>query len=277
MVRVSRFAKYSIAGGLAVFTLLWTAPVLWMAALSLRTSHEFYKSPYGMPFPAHWDKFRLAWVEFGYQTYFRNSLIVSTTAVLLLIAVGSMAAYFFARYKFPLKEPLYLMIFAAIMLPPQVPILALFQMLVRYHLYNTLTGLILVYAASGLPVTLFLLRAFFAQIPREIEESARIEGATDWRMYWQVMFPIARPAVVAVVIINLVEFWNEFLYAVVLINQQAARTLPLGIMFFMGDREQDVGMIATGLMITILPVFVLYAVFSERITQSLVGGALGSS
>jgi ABC-type glycerol-3-phosphate transport system permease component len=188
-----------------------------------------------------------------------------------------MAAYFFARYKFPLKEPLYLMIFAAIMLPPQVPILALFQMLVRYHLYNTLSGLILVYAASGLPVTLFLLRAFFAQIPREIEESARIEGATDWRMYWQVMFPMARPAIVAVVIINLVEFWNEFLYAVVLINQQAARTLPLGIMFFMGDREQDVGMIATGLMITILPVFVLYAVFSERITQSLVAGALGSS
>ena len=89
--------------------------------------------------------------------------------------------------------------------------------------------------------------------------------------------PITRPAVVAVVIINLVEFWNEFLYAVVLINQQAARTLPLGIMFFMGDREQDVGMIATGLMITILPVFVLYAVFAERITQSLVAGALGSS
>ncbi|TMI79219.1 MAG: carbohydrate ABC transporter permease [Bacillati bacterium ANGP1] len=259
MIPVSRLARYAIAGCLAVFTLLWTAPVLWMGVLSLRASDEFYKSPYGLPVPAHWDKFLIAWVEFGYQTYFRNSLIVSITAVLLLIAVGSMAAYFFARYKFPFKEPLYMMIFAAILLPPQVPILALFQMLVRYHLYNTLTGLILVYAASGLPVTLFLLRAFFAQIPLEIEEAARIEGATDWRMYWQVMFR------------------NEFLYAVVLINQQASRTLPLGIMFFMGDREQDVGMIATGLVITILPVFVLYAIFSERITQSLVAGALGSS
>jgi multiple sugar transport system permease protein/raffinose/stachyose/melibiose transport system permease protein len=91
------------------------------------------------------------------------------------------------------------------------------------------------------------------------------------------MFPIARPAVVAVTIINFVEFWNEFLYAVVLINEQAARTLPLGIMFFMGDREQDVGMIATGLAITILPIIVLYAFFSERITQSLAAGALGAS
>jgi multiple sugar transport system permease protein/raffinose/stachyose/melibiose transport system permease protein len=91
------------------------------------------------------------------------------------------------------------------------------------------------------------------------------------------MFPIARPAVVAVTIINFVEFWNEFLYAVVLINEQASRTLPLGIMFFMGDREQDVGMIATGLAITILPIIVLYAFFSERITQSLAAGALGAS
>lgn len=277
MIRTSRAARVSIAGALSAFTLLWTAPVLWMGVLSLRTNEEFYRHPYGLPVPAHWDKFRVAWVEFGYQTYFRNSVIVSVTAVLLLILVGSMAAFFFARYNFPFKEPLYLMIFAAIMLPPQVPLLALFQMLVRYGLYNTLTGLILVYTASGLPVTLYLLRAFFAQIPREIEEAARIEGAGDWRLYWQVMFPIARPAVVAVVIINFVEFWNEFLYAVVLINQQAARTLPLGIMFFMGDREQDVGMIATGLVITILPVLVLYAVSSERITQSLTAGALGAA
>jgi multiple sugar transport system permease protein/raffinose/stachyose/melibiose transport system permease protein len=196
---------------------------------------------------------------------------------MLLILVGSMAAFFFARYQFPLKEPLYLMIFAAIMLPPQVPLLALFQMLVRYKLYNTLTGLILVSAASGLPVTLYLLRAFFAQIPMEIQEAARIDGASDWRMYWQVMFPIITPAVVAVVIINFIEFWNEFLYPIVLISEQSNRTLPLGIMFFMGDRELDVGMVATGLVITILPVIVLYAFFSERITQSLAAGALGSS
>src|SRR5262249_18436033 len=120
MLPVSRLARYAIAAGLAVFTLLWTAPVLWMGMFSLRTTEEFYKRPYGMPMPGHWDKFRVAWLEFGYQTYFRNSVIVSTGAVLLLIVVGSMAAYFFARYKFPLKEPLYLMIFAAIMLPPQV-------------------------------------------------------------------------------------------------------------------------------------------------------------
>ena len=277
MLPVSRVTRILIAGALALFTALWTGPVLWMGVLSLRTNAEFYRDPYGLPFPAHWDKFRIAWIEFGYQTYFRNSVIVAVTAVLILIIVGSMAAFFFARYQFPLKEPLYLLIFAAIMLPPQVPLLALFQILVRYGLYNTLTGLILVYAASGLPVTLYLLRAFFAQIPQEIEEAARIEGASDWRLYWQVMFPIARPAVVAVTIINFVEFWNEFLYAVVLINEQAARTLPLGIMFFMGDREQDVGMIATGLAITILPVIVLYAFFSERITQSLAAGALGAS
>lgn len=274
MLLTPRITRAAIASGLFLYTALWSSPVLWMAMLSLRTTDEFYRAPYALPIPAHWDKFRIAWFDFGYQTYFRNSVIVSVAAVVLLVAVGSMAAFFFARYHFPLKEPLYLMIFAAIMFPPQVTLLALFQMLVGYGLYNTLLGLILVYAASHLPLTLYLLRAFFAQIPREIEEAARIDGAGDWGMYWRVMFPIARPAIVTVVIINFLEFWNEFLYAVVLINQQDQRTLPLGVMFFMGEQYENVGMIATGLMIAALPVIVIYAFFSERITESLTAGSV---
>jgi multiple sugar transport system permease protein/raffinose/stachyose/melibiose transport system permease protein len=256
---------------------LWTSPVLWMALISLRSTEEFYRNPYGLPIPAHWDKFRVAWFDFGYQTYFRNSVIVAVSATVILVVVGSMAAFFFARYRFPLKEALYFLIFSAIMLPPQVTILALFQMLVQYGLYNTLLGLILVYAASHLPLTLYLLRAFFAQIPRELEEAARLDGASEWTMYWRVMFPMARPAIIAVMVINFLEFWNEFLYAVVLINQQSQRTLPLGVMFLMGEQQENVGMLATGLMIAVLPVVILYAFFSERIAESFTAGAIAGA
>jgi len=269
-----RATRAAIAGGLFLYTMVWSSPVVWMAMLSLRTTDECYRAPYALPLPAHWDKFPTAWFDFGYQTYFLNSVIVSVAAVVLLIAIGSMAAFFFARYRFPLKEPLYLLIFAAIMFPPQVTLLALFQIMVTYNLYNTLLGLILVYAASHLPLTLYLLRVFFAQIPREIEEAARIDGASDWGMYWRVMFPIARPAIVTVTIINFLEFWNEFLYAVVLVNQQSQRTLPLGVMFFMGEQYSNVGMLATGLMIAALPVIILYAFAQKVMVEGLTAGSV---
>jgi multiple sugar transport system permease protein/raffinose/stachyose/melibiose transport system permease protein len=271
MVLMPRILRATIAASLSLFTLLWSGPVLWMAILSLRTTQEFYRNPYGLPIPVHWEKFPLAW--FQLQTYFRNSVIVSLSAALLVAAVGSMAAFFFARYRFPLKEPLYLLIFAAVMLPPQIMLIGLFQTIVSYGLYGGFLGLIPIYAVSHLPVTMYILRVFFAQIPRDLEDAARIDGASDWRMYWQVMMPIARPALIAISILNLIEFSNEFLQALVLITREDRRTLPLGLLYYMGDHHEDVAMLATGLMIAILPIFLLYALFSKRITESMTAGA----
>lgn len=269
--------RATIAIVLWFLTAIWASPVLWMAMISLRTTEEFYKSPYALPIPAHWDKFASAWFDFGYQTYFVNSAIVCLGAVAILVFVGSLAAFYFARYNFRYKEVLYMAIFASIMLPPQITILALFEMLVGYGLYNSLTGLILVYAASHLPLTLYLLRNAFAQIPHELEEAARIDGASDFAIFWRIMFPIARPAVVVVTIINFIEFWNEFLYAVVLVNEQGKRTLPLAVMFFVGEQYENVGMLATGLMIATVPILIVYGFFSERITKSLTSGALAGT
>ena len=110
----------------------------------------------------------------------------------------------------------------------------------------TLHGLTLVYAAAELPLTIYLLRAFYIQIPTDIEDAARLDGCSDWRMFWAVMFPISRPAIVAVVILNFIGHWNEFLYAVVFISREELRTLPLAINNFLGENFQDIGMLATG-------------------------------
>jgi ABC-type glycerol-3-phosphate transport system permease component len=259
-----------------LYTAFSAGPYLWTALMSLRTTDEIYRSHYGLPIPAHWDKYYVAWTKFGYQTYFRNSAIVAVASVLLVTIIGALAAFGFARrrYAFPFREPLFLLIFLSIMFPPQIMLLSLFQILVQYKLFNSLAGLVLVYVATELPLTIYLLRAFFAQIPTELEEAARLDGCSDWAMFWRVMFPMALPAVATTVILNFIYFWNEFLYAVVFITRQEIRTLPLAIQFLVSDQYFDIGMLATGLMIATLPVLLLYLFLSEWFVRGMTAGAI---
>ena len=233
----TRLGKAILMLPVLLYTAFSAGPFVWTAMMSLRTTDEIYKSHYGLPIPAHWGKFYTAWTEFGYATYFRNSAIVAGTAVIIITLVGAMAGYGFARkrFAFPLREPLFIMLFLSVMFPPQIMILSLFQILIKYGLFNTLPGVILVYVSTELPITIYLLRAFFAQIPQELEEAARIDGCTDWSMFWRVMFPMALPAVATTFILNFIYFWNEFLYAVIFITKQEIRTLPLAIQFLVSD------------------------------------------
>lgn len=272
----SRALRTLIFVFLVAFTCVWVFPFAWMVVMSLRTSPEIYAAPYGMPWPPHLDKFVAAFSDFGYATYFKNSILVTVCALVLNILVASMAAYGFARsrFRFALREPIFLAIFIAIMFPPQIILLALYQVMVTYGLYNRLEGLILVYAATSLPLTIYLLRSFFAQIPQEIEDAARIDGCSDFRAFWSVMLPIAKPALTVVTILNAISFWNEFLYAVTFITKQENRTLPLAVMFFLGEAYQDIGMLATGIVIASLPIIVLYLIFSEHFISGMTAGAL---
>jgi multiple sugar transport system permease protein/raffinose/stachyose/melibiose transport system permease protein len=271
-----RLTKGMLMLPILVYTAFSAGPYLWTAVMSLRTTDEIYRSHYGLPIPAHWAKFYVAWTEFGYDVYFRNSAIVAVAAVILITIVGAMAGFGFARkrYAFPLRQPLFLLIFLSVMFPPQIMILSLFQILIQLKLFNTLPGLILVYVATEMPITIYLLRAFFAQIPQELEDAARIDGCTDWTMFWRVMFPIALPAVATTFILDFIYFWNEFLYAVVFITQQEIRTLPLAIQFLVSDQYQDIGMLATGLMIATLPILIMYLFLSEWFVKGMTAGAV---
>jgi len=272
----TRLSKGMLMLPVLIYTAFSAGPYLWTAIMSLRTTDEIYRSHYGLPIPAHWGKFYMAWTEFGYDIYFRNSAIVAVAAVILITVVGALAGFGFARkrYAFPLRQPLFLLIFLSVMFPPQIMILSLFQILIKLRLFNTLPGLILVYVATEMPITIYLLRAFFAQIPQELEDAARIDGCTDWTMFWRVMFPIALPAVATTFILDFIYFWNEFLYAVVFITQQDIRTLPLAIQFLVSDQYQDIGMLATGLMIATLAILVMYLFLSEWFVKGMTAGAV---
>jgi multiple sugar transport system permease protein/raffinose/stachyose/melibiose transport system permease protein len=270
------WARMLLLLGLTLYTLFSAGPFAWVGVMSLRTTSEISANPYGLPESLHWGKFVTAWTTSHYGTYFWNSTLVVVSAVVILTILGAMAAHCFARYRFRGNRLLYFLIFSAIIFPPQVTIISLFQVLVEYGLFNTRTGLTLVYVSIQLPLTMYILESFFAQIPQELYEAAKIDGCSDYNIFWRLTLPIGVPAIATTVILNFISLWNEFLYAVVLITDEEMRTLPLGIQKFMGDQMQDIGMIATGLMIAIVPVIVVYTLFSERLIRGMTAGAVKS-
>ena len=259
---------------LAFYTAFAAGPMFWTAMMSLRTTTEIAHNPYALPGILHFHKFAEAWVDSSYNLYFTNSVKVVLAAVAIVTLVGGMAAHCFARFRFPLRRLLYFTIFSTIIFPPQITIMALFQIMVDYGLYNTLTGLTLAYVAFQLPITVYILESFFARIPSDLYDAARMDGYSEWQILWRVSMPVALPALSTTIILNTILLWNEFLYAVVLITDETRRTLPLGIQKFMGDRLEDIGMISTGLMIAIVPVVLIYVFFSEKLIQGMTAGAV---
>src|SRR6476469_2272874 len=271
---IDRFRRVPLVLFGAFYTVVTGAPLVWVALVALRATTEIFKDPYGFPSPAHWEKFADAWTKSNYSTYFWNSTIVVVVAVALVTAVGAMAAHCLARYTFRGNRLARFLILTGLGLPPQLVILAMFQILLDINLYNTLTGLILVYVATHIAMTVYILEGFFAQIPQDLFDAARMDGYSDFEIFWRVTMPIGAPAIFTTVTLNFIVLWNEFLFAVVLLTDDDKRTLPLGLMHFTGSHQLDVGMAATGLMIAMLPIMLIYAFFSETMIKGMTAGAV---
>jgi ABC-type glycerol-3-phosphate transport system permease component len=259
---------------LAIYTAFSAGPFVWVAMMSLRTSSEISASPYGLPDPPHWGKYADAWFNSNYETYFLNSTFVTATAVLVLSIAGAMAAYCLARFRFPGNRLIFFLLFSTIILPPQIIMIGVFQLLVNYGLYDTRTGIILVYISMQLPLTIYILEGFFSRIPQDLFDAARMDGYSEFEIFWRITMPIGLPAIATTVILNTIYIWNEFLFAVLLLADDNKRTLPLGIQRFMGDHLDDTGMLATGLMIAVIPIIVVYIFFSEKMIQGMTAGAV---
>lgn len=273
-----RLGVYLVTFILMIYTAAISFPFFWTAANSLRKSNEILLEPYALPIPGTFQNYINIFTNptLSFPLFFRNSIVVTAGALFLAMLVNSMAAYGFGRlrYRFAGREVLYSLIFLSIMFPPQITLLSLFQLLVQYHLYNTLLSLILVYTVMSMPMNIFILRTFFMQIPRDLEDAALIDGASERQLFWKVMFPIARPAIFTTVMLNFVNFWNEFLYAVTYITDPKLRTLPLAVMFFIGEAFLDVGMLAAAMVVSTLPVIIIYIFVSEWFIRGMTVGAI---
>ncbi|MDX2102584.1 MAG: carbohydrate ABC transporter permease [Alphaproteobacteria bacterium] len=255
-------------------TALMLYPILIVIFSGFKSTSEIYNTPFALPAGLNLENFRTIWAETNFPRYLANSLVVTVGSVASILTLGTLAAYGLARYRFRGNELIYLFFLAGLMVPLKLAIIPLFIQLTALGLINTHAGLILVYTAMGLPAAVFILTGFLRTLPRELEESARIDGASEARILWSVMLPLARPAMVIAGIHNAVPIWNDFFFPLVLIQADHAKTLPQGLTVFMGEFNTEWGVLFAGLTLAALPIVLVYILLSRQFIAGLTHGAV---
>ena len=268
----------SRAAGTAAGVLLWgyaavaLAPLLVMLFSSLRTEHELADRPLGLPLHPAFENYARAWSDGNFSTYFTNSVLVTGGSVVLGTGVSVLAAYALARYRFFGHGVVSAYFLAGLMLPIRLGIVPVFYLLNSLGLIDSRIGLVCVYAASGVPFSVFVLTAFFRQLPAELEEAARMDGAGELRIFAQIMVPLVRPALTTVALFQFIPLWNDFFFPLVLIGNSDKYTLPVGLTHFVAEFETAHAQLNAGLVITTIPLVVLFLIATKQIVAGLTAG-----
>ncbi len=259
---------------LALNALLMLVPLAVMLLSAFKTNAEIFSSPFTLPDSFNLDNLREVWTQTDFVQQLANSAIVTTSAVAVLLVFGTMAAYAIARYRFRGRELIFLFFLSGLMVPLKLAVIPLFVQLDALHLIDTRLGLVLIYVAMGLPSTVFILTGFLRGLPGELEESARIEGASEARTMWSIMLPLATPAMVIAGIQNAVPIWNDFFFPLVFITTDRLKTLPQGLTVFMGEYNTDWGVLFAGLLLSALPITLCYILLSRQFIAGMTQGAV---
>ena len=248
----------------------------WITMSSLKTNQELFANVWAPPETLQWSNYVEAWQRSHMDRYFVNSIIVSSTTVIVTALVASMASYIFARYTFPGNQLLLLFFIAGMAIPLQLIMVPIYLMFNRLHFINFLPGLIMMYITISLPFSIFVLTGFFRTLPKELEEAAILDGASEYQVFWLVMLPLASPGLYTISIFNFLGIWNEYLFAIFLLNDPAKMTIPVGIYNLrntMGATADWTSMFA-GLIIILVPTLIFYLIFQNRIIGGLTAGAI---
>lgn len=249
-------------------------PLLWMISSSLKTQETVF-SNYGLiPVNPRWQNYVTAWTKGGFGIYFLNSFFYTTTVVTGIVFIASMAAYAFARLEFPWKKFLFTLFLTTMMIPIPGSFIALYVLVNKLGLVNTRLGYILPQINAQLPLSIFLLKTFFEKLPKELEDSARIDGATKWGIYWHLALPLARPAIAVVVIFNVLAVWNEYFWAMLVLADKSLMPLQRGLMVFQGAHFTQYPLLMAGMTLSVVPVIVVYLLMQRHIIEGITAGAI---
>ena len=248
-------------------------PLGWMVSSSLKTQETVFKDMSLVPREFHFENYVRAWQEGGFGRYFMNSIIYTVAVVIGIIFVASLAAYAFSRLRFPGRQILFLMFIAAMMMPLPGSFVALYVLLNKLHLRNTAIGYILCMISVGLSMSIFLLKTFFDRLPRELEDAARMDGASQFGIWWHVAMPLARPVLAVVVVFNALNVWNEYVLALIVFDSKNLMPLQRALMVFQGEFLTNYPLLMAGLTITALPIILVYLLMQKYIVKGVTAGA----
>jgi ABC-type glycerol-3-phosphate transport system permease component len=256
-------------------TVVMIYPVMWVVMSSLKSQRDLYGNPWGLPSTPRFANYAEAWRIGKIGQYYVNSIVVAVASLVLVVLVSYLAAYALARLRFPGRTLVMILFVSTMLLPVQATIIPIYKIEQTIKLIDTLPGLILPYVAKALPFTVFVLTAFLKTIPLEFDEAARLDGASRLRVLWSILFPLTRPALASVVILDFMSIWNDFYLPLVLIHDPARRTLNLGLVNFsqLWGRTDFTRLFAALVLIN-LPLIVVYVIFQRQFISGMTSGGL---
>ncbi|EUB96620.1 ABC-type transporter, integral membrane subunit [Rhizobium sp. CF080] len=255
-------------------TAVMLAPILIMLFAAFKTNAQIFQSPFGIPDFSNVANITKIWNETNFLRYLMNSVIVTGSSIVVILTLGTMAAYAVARYKFWGASFVLMFFLAGLTLPLKLAIIPLFILMRDLGILNTQLSLIVIYVAMGLPTTVFIMTGFIRTLPNELEDAARMDGASEPRIMWSIMLPLVRPAMVIAGIQNVVPIWNDFFFPLIFIQKDKLKTLPQGLTTFMGEYTTDWGVLFAGLLLSSAPVIIVYIILSRQFINGMTAGAV---
>lgn len=261
-------------GILLSWSMVVLLPVWTMLINSVKPRQEIFRNPFGLPSELTFNGYSSAWLDGRFDLYFRNSFFVTIISLVLILFIGSLAAYALASWRSRVSTFLYIYFIAGLMIPIRLGTINLFQIIQALGLSNNLLGLVLIYTAMGMPIATFVLTSFVRSVPEELAEAARIDGASEWLIYRAMILPLIRPALATVAIFNIIPIWNDLWFPLILIRTQEARTVTLGVTLLFGQYQTDWTRALSALSLAAIPVLIAYLLMSGQFIKGLTAGAL---
>ncbi len=249
-------------------------PFVWMIYSSFKTNKEFQESVWSLPSSLQWDNYATALADGSLALYALNSLIVTLASVAITVAIATAAGYAFAIYRTRWMPVVEIVMLIAMAIPAYIALVPLVAIIREMGLLDSYFGVILPTVAFNLPISVLIMRGFFAAVPRDLVEAARIDGAGEFSTFLRVMAPIAKPAMFTTGIVNVIWVWNDFLFPLVILNSPERKTLPLGLTDFVGERTTNYPVLLAAILLAALGSFLVYLVFQRYVIGGLTSGAV---
>lgn len=267
--------SWSLALILATFYMLISfLPFIFMVINSFKEKFEMLvKGVFELPDSLNFSNFAGV-LSGGFWNYFKNSVVTLVISLILLLLISACASYPLARFNFKLANPLYAVIVACMSIPIHITLIPVFKMSQKVHMYDSIWALIGPYVAFGIPISVFILTSFMKSIPREIEESAEIDGCNKYLIFTKIILPLSKAGLSTLAIYNGVNMWNEFSFAYTLTQSIENRTLPLAVWEFQGQYSMNTPMIMAVLTLSVLPMIIMFIFFQDKLVKGMTAGAI---
>jgi len=259
---------------LTLFMFFVLVPISGLFLSAFKTDTQIVQGPFSLPTALNLDNFNRAWVTGRFNLFFKNSVIVTTVVVMVSILLSTLMGYAFGMLPLPGRKWLFPLILIGYMVPFEAVLIPLYDIVGKLGLRDSYWALILPQIALSVSFGTLWMSAFFDEAPRELADAAAIDGCSRWQTLWWVLWPLAKPAVTTLVVLFTVWTWNEFLLALVMVQDEAMRTLPVGLAFFQGRYSGNIPLMAAGAIIVAVPTIIVFVLFQRFFIRGLLGGAV---